>query len=81
MTDLDKIIADLKQQRDELRLQLHLASREAREEWDELEEKMEDFSAKIRLKETGAGVGKALAGLAQELKLGYDRIRQGIRNG
>lgn len=79
MSDLDKIMADLKQQRDELRLQIHLASKEAKEEWNELEEKMESFSKKTRLKETGSGVGKALGQLGHELKLGYDRVRKGIK--
>ena len=79
MSDFKKILADLKQQRDELRLQLHLASQEAKEEWNELEEKMEQFSAKVKLKETGEGVGKALGQLGHELKLGYERVRKGIK--
>ncbi len=45
MSDFDDMVKDLRQKRDELRLQIHLASREAREEWEELEEKMEDFSS------------------------------------
>lgn len=81
MNDMNKIMADLKRQRDELRLQMHLASKEAKDEWEELEEKMEDFSTKMKLKETGSGVGKALGQLGHELKLGYDRVRKGIKQG
>ena len=62
MTDFDDVIEDLKQKRDELRLQMHLASKEIKDEWNELEEKMEDFSGNAKqfsndakLKETGAG--------------------------
>ena len=46
MSDFDDIIEELKQKRDELRLQVYLASKEIKEEWDELEKKMEDFSGK-----------------------------------
>ena len=80
MSDLDDILADLRQRRDELRLQLHLASKEARDEWQELEEKMEDFSAKARIDETGESVGKALGELGKELKLGYGRIKKAIKD-
>ena len=38
MNEFDDILAELKQKRDELRLQMHLASKEIAEEWDELEE-------------------------------------------
>ena len=48
MSDFDDIIEELKQKRDELRLQVHLASKEIKEEWDELEKKMEDFSGSAR---------------------------------
>lgn len=87
MTDLDDIIEDLKQKRDELRLQMHLASKEIRDEWEDLEEKMEDFSGKAKqfaddakLKETGAGIGDALGELGGELKRGYKRIRDALND-
>jgi peptidoglycan hydrolase CwlO-like protein len=87
MADLDDIIEDLKQKRDELRVQIHLASREVKEEWEELEEKMNDFSARTkqfaddaRIKETGEGVGEALKKLGREIKLGYDRIRDAVKD-
>ena len=50
MGEFDDLVADLKQKRDELRLQIHLASKEAQEEWEELEEKMQEFSSKAELK-------------------------------
>jgi vacuolar-type H+-ATPase subunit D/Vma8 len=79
MNEFDDILAELKQKRDELRLQMHLASREIAEEWDELEEKMENFTAKAKLDETGEGVGKALGQLGDELKHGYERIWKAIK--
>jgi predicted amidohydrolase YtcJ len=87
MADLDDIIEELKQQRDEIRVQINLASKEVKEEWEELEEKMEDFSGKARqfaddakLKETGEGIGEALGQLGGELKRGYDRIKEALRD-
>ena len=84
---VEEMLDELKQKRDELRVQMHLASKEIKEEWDELEEKMEDFSGKAkqfaddaRIKETGSGLGDALGHLGQELKLGYERIRDAIKD-
>lgn len=87
MPDFDEMLADLKQKRDELRVRIHLASKEVKEEWDELEEKLDDFADKTRqfaedakLRETGSGVGEALGKLGHELKLGFQRVRDAIRD-
>jgi hypothetical protein len=87
MTEFDDIIKELKQKRDEVRVQMHLASKEIKDEWEELEEKMEDFAGKAKqfsddakLKETGSGIGDALGQLGGELKRGYERIRDALRD-
>jgi chromosome segregation ATPase len=87
MTDFDELLEELKQKRDELRLQMHLASKEIKDEWEDLEEKMEDFAGKAKkfsgdakLKETGAGIGEALGKLGSELKHGYERIRDALKD-
>jgi hypothetical protein len=80
MTDLDELFEQLKQKRDEVRVQIHLASKEVQDEWHELEGKMEEFSGKARLAETGTGVTKALGDLGGELKKGYQRIREAIKD-
>ena len=79
MSDFDDLVADLKQKRDELRLKIHLGSKEAQDEWEELEEKMQEFSSRAELCRKGAGVADALGMLGQELKLGYKRIRNAIK--
>ena len=79
MSDFDDLVADLKQKRDELRLKIHLASKEAQDEWEELEEKMEKFSSRAKLDKTGEGIGDALGKVGEELKLGYQRIRNAIK--
>jgi len=87
MADIDDLIDELKQKRDELRVQIHLASKEVQDEWDDLEKKMEHFSGQAKqfadeakLKETGSGLGEALGQLGHELKLGYQRIRDAIKD-
>ena len=86
MSDLQDLVAELKQKRDELRVQVHLASRDIKDEWEELEEKMEQFTGKAKqlageagLKETGEGIGQALGQLGHELKLGYARVRDALQ--
>lgn len=80
MSEFDDMIADLKQKRDELRVQINLASKEARDEWEELEEKMGEFTSKAKLGETGEGIGKALGELGHEIKLGYERLRNALKD-
>jgi len=80
MADFDDLMDDLKQKRDELRLQVHLASKEAQDEWAELEVKMKDFSRRAELEQTGDGLGAALGQLGQEIKLGYERVRRAIKD-
>lgn len=87
MSDIDDLIAELKTRRDELRVQIDLASKDARDEWQELEAKMEEFTAKAKnladeagLGETGEGVGRALGDLGREIKLGYERILKAVKD-
>ena len=87
MIDFDDLVQELQQKRDELRVQLNLASREMKDEWDELEEKLGEltekageFAAEANIKETGEGVGRALSQLVDEIKLGYDRIWKALKD-
>jgi len=80
MADFDDLLDDLKQKRDELRVQVHLASKEIQDEWHQLEEKTDVFITKTQLSQTGDGVGDALGQLGKELKLGYERVRDAIKD-
>ncbi len=84
MEDFDRLIADLKQKRDELRVQLELGSMELRdeikEEWDEFEHKMRNFSAKAELEETREEISEELGELAEDLKRGFARIRDALKD-
>lgn len=79
MPDFNEVLKELKQKRDELRVRIHLASRELQDEWQELEQKLEDFSRRARLKESGSAVSKALGVLGDELKTGYKRIHRALK--
>ena len=86
MIDFDDLVEELQQKRDELRVQMNLASREMKDEWDELEEKLGELTDKARqiateanIKETGEGVGRALSQLGDEIKLGYERIWKALK--
>ena len=79
MAEFYDLVTDLKQKRDELRLKMHLASKEVQDEWEELEDKMQEFSSRAELGKTSEGLGDALTRLGEELKLGYRRIRNAIK--
>lgn len=75
------ILGDLERQRDELKVRLHLAKAEGREEWARVEEKL----ATLRLRAQSAGseakdamkdIGGAADQLAAEIRQGLDRVRK-----
>ena len=85
MTDakeqLAKAAEQLKQQRDELRVKLHLAKADAKDEWVKLERQWEEVKPKLEAARQEAGktagsVGSALNLAMEELKKGYERMRK-----
>ncbi len=83
MDDLKKMVEDLKQQPDEINLQLHLAKAEVRDEWDKLEPKLEEVKGKMATVSEVAGqtaesVKTAAGLLADEIKEGYERIKKAL---
>lgn len=78
--DLDRMVADLQTQRDELRVRLHLAKAEAKDEWEKLEKKWEHLRGRLEVvgreaKDASKDVLAATRLLAREIKEGYDRVR------
>lgn len=78
-----EILLDLERQRDEIKLRLHLAKAEARDEWDKL--KLDEKLATLRQRADSAGVeardamkdiGSAAERLADEIREGLDRVRK-----
>ncbi len=77
------MISDLKQERDELSLQVHLGKKEVQQEWEVLEEKLVQLNhrydpVKDAIGETGDDIWEALKGVAEEVKEGFHRIRESI---
>lgn len=80
---LDEAIGKLKQDRDELKLQIHLAGMEARDEYDRLTSKYDELTDQMQpltsaMEETADNVWAALGLLADELKIGFQRVRKAI---
>ena len=83
MNDLKKLVGDLTQQRDELNVKLHLAKAEVRDEWDKLDTKWEEIKGHMstvskEAEKTAESVTTAAGLLAEELKKGYERIKNAL---
>jgi len=79
--EMKKLEETLLQQRDELRLKLHLAKADARDEWEGLEKKWVEAQAKFAEVQKAAGesseeIEAAARLLGDELLKGYERIRR-----
>ena len=78
---LDELVEELKEERDELRVRIHLAKMEASDEWEELEEKYEKFESKAKAigkatTDSAEDVGAAVKLLGKEIKDGFKHIAQ-----
>lgn len=79
MRDLDELLETLRRQRDMLKLKIHLARAEARDEWEELEKKWQHLSARSAAarhdaEDISKNVFAAAKLVAEELRRGYERI-------
>lgn len=77
---MTKALDHLKQQRDELQVQLHLAKADAKDEWARLESQWDEIKPKLEaardeVGKTAESVGAALGMAIDELKKGYERLR------
>ena len=80
---LGEMIDSLKQQRDELALQMHLGKAEAKEEWERVQEKLDKLSddfepLKDAVGESAEGLLTSLGLVADEIKDSFHRIRKAI---
>jgi uncharacterized coiled-coil DUF342 family protein len=78
---LRETLGKLEQERDELRVRLHLGKAEAREEWDKLDARISELRG--RLDRAGDEAGDAMEDVAaaakllgEEIRLGFDRVRR-----
>ncbi|PSL17719.1 hypothetical protein CLV88_11566 [Shimia abyssi] len=78
MTDLKSMMAELQQKRDEIKLQLHLGSMEAEEEWDSLVSEWDKFLSKNQFDQTSDEVGEAARELGLKMKAAYDNAKKAV---
>ena len=76
MPDIHKLIDDLKCARDEVKLHIHLGSKDAQAEWAELEKRWHTFSTKAELHKSGEELSSTVKTLGSELKDAYVRLRR-----
>ncbi len=79
--EFDELSDTLKQQRDEIQLQIHLASMDAKEEWEQAEKKWATFVDDLGIvtddtKEVGADIVHATKEIGDELKELYQSISE-----
>lgn len=75
MTDFDDWMKELRTKRDELKLKLHLASKDAEDEWDELVADWDKFVQETQLDKSAEEVGEAAKELGLRMKAAFDRVR------
>ena len=89
MADAKQTLADLvkslKQERDELKVKMHLAGMDAKNEYDRLSEKYDELNRQLEpikdaVEESAEGIFAALGLAADELKVGFRRVRDAIRD-
>ena len=76
MTTFKELMDDLAQARDELRLQLHLGTKEAEDEWNELTKEWDTFLSKSQFDKSAEEVGDAAKELGIKMKAAYDRVKK-----
>ncbi len=69
---------ELQALRDDLKVRIHLASKELQDSWQTLEARWRDFQAHAELEKTASNVSEATKLLGAELKDGYDRIKRAL---
>lgn len=77
------LIRELEEERDELKLKVHLGKMEVKEQWQELEDKLDALNhrfdpLKDAIDETPEDVWDSLKLVGSEIKDGFNRIRKSL---
>jgi hypothetical protein len=78
MADISKMLKELQQHRDELKLQLHLASKDAEDEWEDLMGEWDKFLSRSQFDKSAEEVGEASRQLGMKMKDAYDRMKKSL---
>lgn len=78
-----EMMSALKQQRDELALRMHLASAEAKDEWERMNQKFTELSDQYEpltksVEETAGDLWESMKLVGEEVKQGFERIRNSL---
>lgn len=81
---IQKEVAELKAYRDELKVQAHLGAAEAKESWQQLENKWPELERRLRAFEGGASeavqrMADATKELMTEIRTGYKRLEKEVK--
>ena len=76
-----KELTDIQRTRDNLKLKAHLFKEEAKDIWEETEEKLEQYEKKLKLlqqetKSSSKDIGTAINLLKDELQEGYKKLKK-----
>ena len=76
-----EMLEKLEQERDELKVRMHLGKAEARQEWDKLDARIGELRGRLDMAGDEAGdvmedVGAAAKLLGEEIRSGFDRVRR-----
>lgn len=74
MINLPEMMKELQQKRDELKLQLHLASKDAEDEWEQLVAEWDKFLSSSQFEKTSEEVGEAAREIGLKMKAAYDKM-------
>lgn len=82
-TFVGELISDLKQQRDHLRVKIHLGNQELKEEFENLDDRLSELNhrfdpLKAAVGETGQDIWDSLKLVGSEIKDGFNRIRKSL---
>ena len=80
---VEELISDLKQQRDEIRVRLHLGGQELMDEWAKLDDQLNILIHRFdplseAVGESASGVWESLKLVGDEIKTGFERIRNSL---
>ncbi len=81
--ELKSLTESLKQQRDEINVQLHLAKQDIKDEWVNLEKNWEHFLGKVNsiskeAEEARKDIASAAHELGHQIKASYEKIKRQI---
>jgi len=78
MPDFSGLVEELKRTRDEIKLKIHLGSKDIQDEWSGLEQRWRAFESRAELDRSARDVSDAVKILASELKDAFAKVRKAL---